>query len=173
MLGGNFRNDPSVLLSPDSATPAKFQRKAWVSVGTLPLLRIDDTTVHLNKAGLNLDDKGFLLPLSEHPWRMQCTHSYCVMVELPDCRRLIIPCVDLIRFYFGSSSSLVTKLFLPLHKSAGVRYQSWFSRVEECLPCRPPTMVYMSGNRTNPSDANSEGRIFPGSSWLAVCTPLQ
>lgn len=138
VLDGNFRDTPSVLLSPDSTTPAKFQRKAWVSVGTLPLLRIgdiwrdgrlearpdyqlesfadlhiDDTTVHLIKAGLNLDDKGFLLPLSEHPWHMQCTHSYCVMVELPDDRRLIIPCVELIRFYFGSSSSLVTKLFLP------------------------------------------------------------
>ena len=44
---------------------------------------------------------------------MQCTHSYCVIVELPDDRRLIIPCIELIRFYFGSSSSLVTKLFLP------------------------------------------------------------
>jgi hypothetical protein len=138
VLDGNFRDDPSILLSPDSTTPAKFQRKAWVSVGTLPLLRIgdiwrdgrlearpnyqlesfadlriDDTTVHLIKAGLNLDDKGFLLPLSEHPWHMQCTHSYCVMVELPENRRLIIPCIELIRFYFGSSSSLVTKLFLP------------------------------------------------------------
>ncbi|NMM29219.1 MAG: hypothetical protein HHJ12_18570 [Glaciimonas sp.] len=138
VLDSNYRDDPSVLLSPDSTTPAKFQRKAWVSVGTLPLLRIgdiwcdgrletrpdyelesfadlriDDTTVHLIKAGLNLDDKGFLLPLSEHPWHMQCTHSYCVMVDLPDDRRLIIPCVELIRFYFGSSSSLVTKLFLP------------------------------------------------------------
>ena len=93
VLDGNFRDDPSVLLSPNSTTPAKFQRKAWVSVGTLPLLRIGDiwrdgrlearpdyqmesfadlhidkTTTHLVKAGLNLDDKGFLLPLSEHPW---------------------------------------------------------------------------------------------------------
>lgn len=136
-------------------------------------LRIDDTTVHLIKAGLNLDDKGFLLPLSEHPSHMQCTHSYCVMVELPDNRRLIIPCVELIRFYFGSSSSLVTKLFLPPHKDAGVRYQSWFSGVGQCLPCRPPTMACMAGSRTVSSDANSEGRIFPVSGWLAVCTPLQ
>jgi hypothetical protein len=35
------------------------------------------------------------------------------MVELPDSRRLIIPCIELIRFYFGSSSNLLTKLFLP------------------------------------------------------------
>jgi hypothetical protein len=133
-----FREDPSVLLFPDSTSPAKYQRKIWASVGTLPLLRIgdiwrdgkleaspdyqlesfadlqvDDRTVHLIKAGLNLDDKGFLLPLSEHPWHVNCTHSYCVMVELAGNRRLIIPCIEMIRFYFGSSSSLITKLFLP------------------------------------------------------------
>lgn len=138
VLDSSFHCDPSVLLSPDSTTPARFQRKVWVSVGTLPLLRIgdiwrdgkleaspdyqlesfvnlgiDDSTVHLVKAGLNLDDKGFLLPLSEHPWHLNCTHSYCVMVELPDGRQLIIPCIELIRFYFGSSSGLITKLFLP------------------------------------------------------------
>ncbi|AMP07514.1 hypothetical protein [Collimonas pratensis] len=138
VLDSSFHYDPSVQLSPDSTTPARFQRKVWVSAGTLPLLRIgdiwrdgkleaspdyqlerfvdlqiDDSTVHLVKAGLNLDDKGFLLPLSEHPWHLNCTHSYCVMVDLPDGRQLIIPCVELIRFYFGSSSGLITKLFLP------------------------------------------------------------
>lgn len=138
VLDSSFRHDPAVLLSPDSTTPARFQRKVWVSAGTLPLLRIgdiwrdgkleaspdyqlerfvdlqiDDSTVHLVKAGLNLDDKGFLLPLSEHPWHLNCTHSYCVMVELSGGRQLIIPCIELIRFYFGSSSGLITKLFLP------------------------------------------------------------
>ena len=78
-----------------------------------PNLQINDTTVSLIKAGLNPDDQGFLLPMAEHPWHMQCTHSYCVMVALPENRRLIIPCVELIRFYFGSSSGLLSKLFLP------------------------------------------------------------
>ena len=138
VLDDSFRQDPSVLLSPDSTTPARLQRKVWVSAGTLPLLRIgdvwregkleaspdyqlerfvdlqiDDSSVHLVKAGLNLDDKGFLLPLSEHPWHLNCTHSYCVMVELQGSRQLIIPCIELIRFYFGSSSGLITKLFMP------------------------------------------------------------
>lgn len=138
VLNTSFREDSSVLLSPVSTSPAKFQRKVWISAGTLPLLRIgdiwrdgklevspdyqletftdlriDDTTVSLIKAGLNLDEQGFLLPMSEHPWHMQCTHSYCVMVNLPENRRLIIPCIELIRFYFGSSSNLITKLFLP------------------------------------------------------------
>jgi hypothetical protein len=35
------------------------------------------------------------------------------MVNLPDGNRLIIPCMELIRFYFGSSSNLLSKLFLP------------------------------------------------------------
>jgi hypothetical protein len=138
VVDSNFRDDPSVLLSPESTTHSKQQKKAWISAGTLPLLRIgdiwragrlearpdyqlesfsdlqiDQATTHLVKAGLNLDDQGFLLPIAEHPWHMQCTHSYCVMVDLPGNRRLIIPCIELIRFYFGSSSGLITKLFLP------------------------------------------------------------
>jgi hypothetical protein len=133
-----FRDDPAVLLSAHSTAPPNFQRRVWVSVGTLPLLRIGDVwrdgqldvrpdyqleeftdiqidqgTTTLIKAGLNLDEGGFLLPLSEHPWHMQCTQSYCVMVDLPGARRLIVPCMELIRFYFGSSSNLITKLFLP------------------------------------------------------------
>lgn len=133
-----FHDDPDVLLSAQSTVPPIFQRRVWVSVGTLPLLRIgdiwrdgqldvrpdyeleeftdiqiDQSTTTLIKAGLNLDEGGFLLPLSEHPWHLQCTQSYCVMVDLPGSRRLIIPCMELVRFYFGSSSSLITKIFLP------------------------------------------------------------
>lgn len=105
VVASDFRDNPSVLLSPESTTPPKQQKKAWISAGTLPLLRIGDiwragrleaspeyqlesfadlqinqSTTHLVKAGLNLDEQGFLLPISEHPWHMQCTHSYCVMV---------------------------------------------------------------------------------------------
>lgn len=117
---------------------AQRQRRVWVSIGTLPLLRIGDvwrdgklhsqpdhefeefkdlqvdaSTVSLVKAGLNLNEQGFLLPITEHPWHMQCTQSYCTVVNLPDGRRIIIPCMELIRFYFGSSSGLVSKLFSP------------------------------------------------------------
>jgi hypothetical protein len=137
VLNTSFHENPAVLLSADSTFVSK-QRKVWISVGTLPLLGIGDiwrngqlemcpdyesecfpdleinpeSTV-LIKAGLNLEERGFLLPISEHPWHMQCTQSYCLMVELPHNRRLIIPCMELIRFYFGSSSNLLTKLFLP------------------------------------------------------------
>jgi hypothetical protein len=137
VLDTSFRENPAALLNPES-TFAPKQRKVWISVGTLPLLGIGDIwrdgqlelrpdyelehfpdleinseTAVLIKAGLNLEEKGFLLPRAEHPWHMQCTQSYCLMVALPHNRRLIIPCMELIRFYFGSSSNLLTKLFLP------------------------------------------------------------
>lgn len=109
-----------------------------MSVGTLPMLRVGDiwrdgvlhfqpdyeleqfdgleinsNTTSLIKAGLNLDEQGYLLPLAEHPWHLQNTQSYCLMVALPQGKRLIIPCMELIRFYFGSSSGLLSKLFMP------------------------------------------------------------
>ncbi|WP_157673138.1 hypothetical protein [Curvibacter sp. AEP1-3] len=133
-----FRSDPSVLLHPQCTGPAKLQRRIWVSVGTLALVRIGDIwhkgglalrpdyeleefaslqvdpgSTAIVKAGLNLNNEGFLLPISEHPWHIQCTQSYCLMVQLPHDRRLIIPCVELARFYFGSSSGLISRLFLP------------------------------------------------------------
>ncbi|MDM5180690.1 hypothetical protein PO883_26260 [Massilia sp. DJPM01] len=98
-----------------------------------PNLRIDDATVHLVKAGLNLDDRGFLVPLSEHPWHLQCTHSYCVMVELDDGHRIIIPCIELIRFYFGSSSNLITKLFLPPLQRKSLYGHARFDNATRCL----------------------------------------
>ncbi|WP_423043626.1 hypothetical protein [Undibacterium sp. Dicai25W] len=137
VLNTSFQKNPALLLASD-CTFASRQRKVWVSIGTLPLLRIGDIwrngqlaatpdyeleqflsleinaeTAVLVKAGLNLEEKGFLLPRTEHPWHMECTQSYCLMVELQENLRLIIPCMELIRFYFGSSSNLLTKLFLP------------------------------------------------------------
>jgi hypothetical protein len=110
VLDTSFRENPAVLLSPE-ATFTSRQRKVWISVGTLPLLGIGDIwrnsqlemrldyelehftdldinseTAVLIKAGLNLEEKGFLLSLAEHPWHRQCTQSYCLMVELPQNR---------------------------------------------------------------------------------------
>jgi hypothetical protein len=132
----NFSADPEVLLQPHSTAPAKSQIRIWVSIGTLMVLRIGDvwhrkklflspeynreyfkklwvgsTTTSFIKAGLNPEKTGFLIPIQEHPWHMNATHSYCLMANLPDGRRLIVPCVELIRFYFGSSSSLLQQIF--------------------------------------------------------------
>ena len=136
VIESNFKADPEVLLHPRSTASAKGQTRIWVSVGTLMVLRIGDiwhrqklllspeysretfnklwvggNTTHFIKAGLNLDKAGFLIPISEHPWHMNATHSYCLIANFPDGRRLIVPCVELIRFYFGSSSSLLRQIF--------------------------------------------------------------
>jgi hypothetical protein len=74
-------------------------------------VQIDRDTVQVVKAGSSFDDGSFLLPRSEHPGHMANTHSYCVKVALDDGRLLVIPAMELIRFYFGSSSSLLATLF--------------------------------------------------------------
>ncbi|MGQ0598604.1 hypothetical protein [Aquabacterium sp.] len=131
------REDPEWLLD---AGMSGTQTKRWVSVGTLMLLRIGDVwsdktrvmepayesvifedvevsrhTATLVKAGAPLPDgNGYLLPMSEHPWHRDNTQSYCVKVSLDeDNCDLVIPCMELIRHYFGSSSDLLSRLFTP------------------------------------------------------------
>ncbi|WP_164546928.1 MULTISPECIES: hypothetical protein [unclassified Variovorax] len=114
------------------------QKKVWVSVGTTMMLRIGDvwkdqrphfepahtsvtfrelainsSTLSLVKAGSGRADGSFLLPMDEHPWHMNNTHSYCAQVEMPSGKSLLIPCMELVRFYFGSSSALLSRLFTP------------------------------------------------------------
>lgn len=126
-----------LLLYPE-ATDSGRQTKCWVSVGTLMLLRIGDIwsdqklvaspsytsatfeklqikreTVDLVKAGMCPYNGVFLLPLNAHPWHRENTQSYCLRVRLPDRKSLVIPCMELIRFYFGSSSTLLSTLFDP------------------------------------------------------------
>lgn len=136
VLDPSCLDDPERLLQPSATSNEQVRR--WVSVGTLAILQVGDiwqdrqlvfrpsydldafeqveiapTTTHLVKAGHSRGDDSFLLPLAEHPWHRQNTHSYCVAVDLPEDRQFVIPCMELIRFYFGSSGSLLSKLFLP------------------------------------------------------------
>jgi hypothetical protein len=114
------------------------QRQIWAPVGLLPNFRLGDIwqdgfllqrevtpattfqSLNINrrscrmaKAGIDVNGQGFLLPASEHPWHMRHTHSYCLVVKLKEDHQLVIPCAELIRFYFGSSSSLLATLFTP------------------------------------------------------------
>lgn len=133
--------DHEALNSTDT-TDLSRQSSAWLPVGSLPLLRIgsvwqaghmvlnpkyqhgtflnleiNPATTSFIKAGLPLDD-AYLLPLAEHPWHRRATQSYCICVDLPEGKRLLIPCLELIRFYFGSSSNLLGRLFKgPLQES--------------------------------------------------------
>ena len=127
--------DDHETLNSTDATDLSHQRSIWLPIGSLPLLRIGSiwregqmilkpkyqhgTFINLDitprttsfiKAGLPLDD-AYLIPLAEHPWHRRATQSYCLCVELPQGKRLLIPCLELIRFYFGSSSNLLGRLF--------------------------------------------------------------
>lgn len=121
-------------LSPES-TDHQHAWKAWIPIAALPMVAIGDlwqhgqpiaspdyqvetfkklsiipeTTAFL-KAGLAIDEH-FLLPLKHHPGHRLHTQSYCVAVSLGEQRRLLIPCVEIIRFYFGSSSNFLQRLF--------------------------------------------------------------
>ncbi len=127
-------NQNDALLSPAS-TILSQQRRVSVKLGLLPLIKIGDvwqngycvsspeyqgeqfkdlsidkTTIKRIKAGFSIDD-AFILPLQEHPWHANETKSFCICISLPDERRIVIPCLELIRFYFGSSSRFLHLLF--------------------------------------------------------------
>lgn len=126
--------------SPNIVTNDSDQREAWLSTGTLPMVSMGDiwqdgerivqpnyqqesfgvnianSWSNIIKAGLSLNEH-FLLPLNEHRWHRGATQSYCVCTSMKDGKRLIVPCMELIRFYFGTSSNLLHKLFTaPLQK---------------------------------------------------------
>jgi hypothetical protein len=65
------------------------------------------------KSGSSHSDGSFVLPWEEHPGHMDATHSWCVRVNLPEGGLLLFPAMELIRFYFGSSSTLLNRLFTP------------------------------------------------------------
>ena len=136
-LTRNRQPSVCVHLSPvETVAPIHLQTSCWVSVGTLILLRIGDlwrnqryvasspprvtTFADLTiapdpdfiRAGTS-EGGHFLLPLARHPWHGGSTRSFCVRLRLSEGRQLIIPCMELVRFYFGSSSTLLAKLCRP------------------------------------------------------------
>lgn len=74
-------------------------------------VQITRGTTDFIKAGLSVDEE-YYLPAAQHPWHLQQTQSYCIKVELPEGKRIIIPCMEMIRFYFGSSASFLHRLFM-------------------------------------------------------------
>ena len=125
------------LISPGlTAHRQRISRK--VALGTLVILRIGDLwrdqelvarpryeveqfqdvdvvgdRVTIIKAGSSLEDGSYVLPAADHPWHMAATHSYCAQVALDGGRFLVVPALELARFYFGTSSALLTRLFSP------------------------------------------------------------
>lgn len=114
-------------------TGIQSQRNVWMSIGSLPMLRIGDiwqdgrrvdapmysqnifdlkigpSATEWMKAGSAVGGNHFL-PFEKHPWHRQHTQTYCLAVDAGDNVTLIIPGAELVRFYFGSSSNLLKRL---------------------------------------------------------------
>lgn len=128
------KNDQAALLMP-GATDHHYQKEVWLAISALPILTIgslwqnglkiaepeyrievfcdlliNPETTSFIKAGKDIDGN-FVLPLGNHPWHRLHTHAYCVMVSLPGGKRMVIPCIELIHFYFGSSGNFIQRLF--------------------------------------------------------------
>ncbi len=74
-------------------------------------LKITSGTTSLIKAGLPDPTTGqYFLPMAQHPQHMNHTQSYCLHIKTDACH-LIVPCMELIRFYFGSSSTFLSRIF--------------------------------------------------------------
>ena len=80
-------------------------------IGDFPDLTITRAATSIIKAGLNADEEGeYYLPYQHHPYHMNHTQSYCVMIERAE-YKIVIPAMELIRFYFGSSGDLIARIF--------------------------------------------------------------
>lgn len=72
---------------------------------------VSKETVDLVKSGMSDGDYGYILPFEAHPFHKAHTQSYCLHVSLEDGKALIVPAMEAIRFYFGSSGGLLSRLF--------------------------------------------------------------
>ncbi|MES3009766.1 MAG: hypothetical protein V4738_03220 [Pseudomonadota bacterium] len=156
VFDANFLQEPQKLLLP-TATDTFNTSSRWVSVGQMSILRagdiwqnqervlqpdyqvetfadltIDRATTTLLKAGIEIGDH-HILPFAEHPWHTKGTLSYCVSVSLNDGRKLVVPCMELIRFYFGSSGSLLSKLFAPPLKRTSLYSKALIANWDKAL----------------------------------------
>lgn len=147
---------------------SRFQNRRFVGVGggeeeTFTDLDIGAPDVALIKTGSSHNGH-FLLPLSHHPGHRAHTKGFCVCVPLSDGRRLIVPCMELVRFYFGSSSALLSKLFQP-----GLRrddlYDSERSGVRAGLTC---SHLCLAGNLTGRSAADVARIAGDLAAWRSV-----
>lgn len=53
----------------------------------------------------------YLLPFSDFQGHRDHTHTQCVRIALQDGSMLVVPCMELVRFYFGASGSFLKRLF--------------------------------------------------------------
>lgn len=62
---------------------------------------------------LNSDQNSpqYLLPFTDFEGHREHTHAQCVRIAVDSRSTLVIPCMELIRFYFGASGSFLKRLF--------------------------------------------------------------
>lgn len=116
----------------------------WVSgqrVGTDPgstritfeNLQIDDSTTSVLPAGLPVAEDGgkptYLLPFSDFDGHCGHTGAFCARVRLPEGGFLVVPCMELIRFYFGDSGLLLKRLFSGATATDNLYLSAWRSDV--------------------------------------------
>lgn len=112
----------------------------WVSgqrVGTDPdstritfdNLQIDDSTTSVLPAGFPIEDEGgeptYLLPFSDFDGHRGHTGAFCARVRLPEGGFLVVPCMELIRFYFGDSGLLLKRLFSGATATDNLYLSAW------------------------------------------------
>lgn len=78
-------------------------------------LDIIDEAFDVKPSGLPLSNLGdhvvFPLPFEQFDAHRSHTGAYCVRVKVSSNTTLVVPCMELIRFYFGASGSLLKRLF--------------------------------------------------------------
>lgn len=77
-------------------------------------IEINRETVDVKPVGLPIaveDELRFPLPFDQYCSHRLHTGSYAVRVQIDETTLLLVPCIELIRFYFGSSGALLSRLF--------------------------------------------------------------
>ncbi|SMF95014.1 hypothetical protein SAMN02949497_2354 [Methylomagnum ishizawai] len=115
--------------------PLKGQRRIPIPIGLLPMVSIgtlwesgklvgtqycneevfdvvsDKEMTRLAKSGVTDDHDNYLIPFNIHPYHRMHTNSWCLVAQTGCKRTVIIPAIEIIRFYFGSSSELIVRIF--------------------------------------------------------------
>jgi hypothetical protein len=77
-------------------------------------IEINRETVDVKPVGLPIavdDELCFPLPFDQYCSHRLHTGSYAARVQIDETTFLLVPCIELIRFYFGSSGALLSRLF--------------------------------------------------------------
>ncbi|WP_279499345.1 hypothetical protein [Aeromonas veronii] len=131
------------------------------------LINIEST--HFYKAGGKPDIKmhgllgsiNYWLPLDQHPWHREHTHSNCIVINASQSLQILIPCMELIRFYFGSSSSLLSTLFRPMLSRTSLARQ-YIKRTDGSV------FLYLADGISGASAADIARILYSPEAWRAA-----